>query len=195
MGIFDRPIDSVQGRTLALGELAQLLGVSREAVGEWLKDGLPYRSREGIGGEHAIDSAQAVQWIFARESARRYGESAVQRLARAKAEEVELRLALKRNDLVPFAQIEPAWRTRCLTAAAFLSGQPSRLAGVLETTAGIEAKREVLTQVFREFLHHISGNGEAMQEALDELLQELGEARMTEFIARLCAGAPGWTAA
>lgn len=65
--------------TVSATAFADLLGVHRNSVGNWLKDGLPIARRRGR--EAVLDLAVALQWIRKRDA-----DAADQRLAEATAD-------------------------------------------------------------------------------------------------------------
>ena len=61
----------------------------------------------------------------------------------------------------------------------------SRLAGILEATIGIEAKREVLKKEDADFLTKLGTDGARMQRELAELLEKVSADEAAAFLRRI----------
>ena len=173
------------GKTVNQTELAAIFGRSDVTIWEWQKDGLPMLAQGANGTQNQYDTEACVAWYVAREVAKVSKETQRDRLARLQADLLELDLAERNNTLVPVDQVEPVWQQRVFAAAAFLLGQPSRLAGILEGTAGMEAKREVLRVEFTEFLSKLGVDGDAMQRDVAAFMEKLSAGDAADLIARL----------
>lgn len=185
MRLGERDPRSVQGRPISQAECAELLDVPRETVTLWHAEGLPYTPRAAIGDVNAYDSAKVITWLIRREiAAAAGGERPADRLARAKARLHEIEIEQREGRLVPADQVEPAWEQATMAAAAFMIGRASRLAGILETAAGIEAKRELLRREDHEFLRLLGGRDiDDMCSVFEALLAELPAERRARFLA------------
>lgn len=175
----------MMGKIVNQVELSELLEVSTVTLWEWQGQGLPIQHQGPRGQENAYDVAAVVRWMIEREISRL-------RLRSPREEGIELDNELKRRALaekdrllVPADQIEPVWRGRVLSAAAFLTGQHSRLAGILEATPGVEAKRTVLREQFALFLTRLGVDGARMQNELEQLLGLLPAETAAAFLARI----------
>lgn len=171
-------------------KLADVMGVSDVTIWEWQKEGMPVAVRGERGQANEYETAEVIRWYTGREVKKVQAESPKDRLARLQGDALELELAQKHGTLVPFEQVAPAWNSRCLAGAAFLMGAPSRLAGILETTPGIEAKREVLKREFTQFLTTLGVEGERIQQELDELLAKVSSAEAEAFLRRVAGHEP-----
>lgn len=172
------------GKKVNQTELAEILGVTDVTLWEWQKEGMPIEVRGERGQANLYDSAACIDWRIERELAKRGKETQRDRLTRLQADALERENALKAGTLVPAEEIEPVWRGRIFSASAFLLGQRSRLAGLLEAAPGIEAKRTLLEREFTEFLTRLGVDGAAMQAEVDALLARLSEAEAKELLAR-----------
>jgi phage terminase Nu1 subunit (DNA packaging protein) len=179
------------GTTVNQTELAAIFGVSDVTIWEWQKDGLPMLARGPNGTANQYDTEACIAWYAAREVAKVTKETHRDRLTRLQADALELELEERRAILVPVDQVEPVWQARVFAAAAFLLGQPSRLAGMLEGTPGIEAKREVLRKEFNGFLTKLGVDGEVMQADVQRMLERLSEQDAADLLARLTKGHDG----
>lgn len=136
--------------------LAAMFGVAPKTIVEWQEQGLPIHKRGKPGVPSQYQADECIAWYVAREVAKVQGESPRDRLARLQAEEIELRLAEKRGQLVPTSSIEPMWTAMVGSARGYLRGQSDDLAELMEHTEGVEAKRDLLAETFDEFLQRLS---------------------------------------
>lgn len=167
-------------------ELADILGVTERTLTEWQDHGMPIKSRGARGEENEYDCPVVIAWMIDREvNKRSRAESQRDRLTRLQADAQELELLERKRELLPAGEIEPVWRHRVLSAAAFLAGQHSRLAGILEGTPGVEGKRKVLREEFGQFLNRLGVDGERMQDEVDGLLGRVSEAEAAAFLKRI----------
>ena len=166
-------------------QLAEIVGVSETTLTTWQSEGLPIVTHGARGEDNAYDTAAAITWRIERAVRQLLPESQRDRLTRLQADLMDLQLAEKNKQLVPVDQVEPIWTSRVLAAAAWLQSQPSRLAGILEATPGIEAKRTALRTEFTNFLSTLGVDGERMWQALEDLLGTLTEADREQFLQRI----------
>lgn len=171
-------------------QLADVMGYSDVTIWEWQKDGMPIAKKGERGEANEYETAEVIRWYADRMVKRVRAESPKDRLARLQGDALELDIAQKNGTLVPFEQVEPAWRSRVLAACAFMQGRASRLAGILETTAEIEAKREVLKREDMQFLTLLGEEGERIQQVLDELLAKVSSDEAETFLRRLAGHEP-----
>ena len=169
--------------------LADVLGLTERTLTEWQDEGLPIQARGERGQEHAYDTAEVIAWWIEREMRRARIRTPRDLGIELDNRMKEIALAEKERQLVPVDQIEPVWRGRVLSAAAFLAGQHSRLAGILEATPGVEAKRQVLRSEFGAFLTRLGVAGDLMQDELDKLLAQLPVDTVEAFMRRLAGDA------
>src|SRR5712671_3835692 len=150
------------------GQLAEILGKTDVTIWEWQQETppLPILERGAKGEEHKYDTATVIAWCIDREVRKSSGGSQKDRLARLQGDRLELDLARDRGMLVPADEVKPLWESRVLAAAAFMASRASRLAGILEATPGLEAKRDVLKKEDTEFLKKLGVEGERMQAEL-----------------------------
>ena len=166
--------------------LADVLGTTERTLTEWQDEGLPIEAKGERGEENSYDTAAVIAWHVQR-SLQRAGkaESQRDREARLRGDMLELELALKNNTMVSVDEIRPTWQGRVLAAAFFMMGRQSRLAGILEATPGIEAKRELLKREDADFLTKLGVDGERMQAEVDALLEKLAAGEAAAFLRRL----------
>jgi DNA-binding XRE family transcriptional regulator len=175
------------GKRVNQAELAEILGVSHTTLWNWGKEGIPIDVEGDSGLSHEYDTAKVIAWQIAREVAKAGKPKTVRdQLAEVELELKQLDLGERKEILVPTSEVEPAWKMRVLSSAAFLMGAPSRLAGILEATDGVEAKRQVLKQEFAAFLTKLSGaDGERMQKEVEDLLEKVSGVEAEAFLRRI----------
>lgn len=184
------------GKVVNKAELEALLGVSHTTLTEWQEQGLPIEKRGERGQENKYDVPAVIRWMIDREVKKASRETQRDRLTRLQADRIEREELVAQGELVPAGEIEPTWKHRVLSAAAFLAGQHSRLAGILEATPGVEAKRKVLRTEFSQFLTRLGVDGERMQDEVEALLGRVAENEAAAFMKRIAGvDAPGATKA
>lgn len=167
-------------------ELSELLNVTERTLTDWQDDGLPIANRGVRGQEHQYDTVAVVRWLTERAEAKaRAAETAYDRLARTRADRLEMQVASERGGLVPTADVEPMWRMRVLATAIFMRGRDARLAALLQLAPGIEAKREILKREDAAFLAFIGTRGRCLQTEVETLLAQLAAADAEAFLRRV----------
>jgi hypothetical protein len=170
-------------------ELAEIHGVATVTVNNWQEDGMPVLRHGERGLSNEYDVPTTIEWRVARE--RRKTESQRDRLTRLQADELEQRIAVNNRELIPAGEIAPTWTARVLTAAAYMASRQSRLAGLLEATPGVEAKRNLLKQEDAGFLTRLGVHGERMQQTLDALFEKLSPSEAAAFMRAIAGTDPG----
>lgn len=148
------------GKTVNKAELSEILGVSERSLTEWQDEDppMPIEKRADLRGQsHEYDTAKVILWLRQRDLRVAGIESARDRLANLQAEEIELRLAEKRGQLVPTDKVEPMWNAMVSAARSYLRAEVNRLAQLLNHIDGIEARRDLLAETFDAFLTKLSG--------------------------------------
>lgn len=137
-------------------ELSDVTGVSTVTLTEWQKQGMPMIQREQNGMANQYETTQVISWMIAREVGKILNETQKDRLARLQGDKVEIEIAEKMAKLIPVEQIGPAWESMVSSARAFLRAEPDRLAHILEVTEGVDGKRDLIAEIFDEFLRKLS---------------------------------------
>ncbi len=137
-------------------QIAEVFGVAPKTIVEWQEQGFPIgkQGKRGVASEY--DTVAVIAWYVQRELDKVGVEGVRDRLARLQADEVEMRIAEKRGLLIPVDQIEPAWVALVTSARSYLRAEPDRLAHLMESMDGIDAKRDMLADTFDEFLTKLS---------------------------------------
>lgn len=141
-------------------ELSEVTGVSQVTLWNWKKEGMPVVRSGENGQEDQYDTVQVIDWMLAREAAKYKQEGEKDRLARLQGDKIELELAELRAELVPASKIEPAWTSIAMAVRQALLPLGVRLAPLLETTSGIDAKRALIDEEVREALLKLSRHGD-----------------------------------
>jgi len=142
------------GRVVGQERIADIFGVAPKTIVAWQEEGFPIAHRGSPGIPSEYESAECIRWLVDRELAKIRTESANDRLARVRADAIEMDNAERRGLLIPADMLEPklkatvvAARTRCLDAV-------SRLARDLP--ADIPTREAMLQHEFEVFLHALA---------------------------------------
>lgn len=165
------------GKLVNKRELSEIVGVAERTLTTWQQDGMPIAAKRGRGASGGYDTEQVINWMIARQVGKIEDESPKDRLSRLQGDKVEIEIAEKLKELVPVAEIEPAWFSMVASAKSFLRSQPDRLAQLLEVTDGVEAKRDLIAETFDDALRKLAEYEptEDADEAGDEDIQPASE--------------------
>jgi phage terminase Nu1 subunit (DNA packaging protein) len=144
------------GKIVNKRDLALIVGVSERTLTEYQREGLPLQTDGARGASNAYDTEQVIRWLVMREKSKPENESQRDRLARLQGDKVEMEMAVAAGQLVPVAEIQPAWLAMVSSAKSYLRAEPDRLAQLLDVTDGVDAKRDLLLDTFDEFLRKLS---------------------------------------
>lgn len=144
------------GKIVNKRDLSDIIGVSERTLTDWQHDGLPVQYSGERGESNQYDTEQVISWMIARSVGKVLSETQKDRLARLQGDKVEIEIAEKMAKLIPVEQIGPAWESMVSSARSFLRAEPDRLAHLLEVTEGVDAKRDLIAEIFDEFLRKLS---------------------------------------
>jgi transcriptional regulator with XRE-family HTH domain len=144
------------GRQVNQRELAEIVGVTDVTLWNWQKSGLPILVETENGLANRYDTEAVISWMIGRELQKVGAESTKTRLERLQGDRLQLELDEKAGKLIPASEIEPAWAAMVMSARSFLRAESDRLAFLLDSMEGVEAKRDLLTETFDEFLRKLS---------------------------------------
>lgn len=134
--------------------IADLFGVSRETIDNWQQQGMPVDVRGGPGVPSEYDSERCVRWLVERELGKVRTESPADRLARVKADAIEMDNAERRGQLIPADLLEPKLKAAFVAAREkFLDAVP-RLAR--ELPAELSAREAMLQGELEAFLARLA---------------------------------------
>ena len=163
-------------------QLADFLGFSEPSLTAWQGEDPPMPVlRHGVSGsENEYSSADVVTWLVERTRRKACTTTPRDRLYLADAELREIELAHKRGELVPAADVEGHWAGLVLGARKALLALPGPLAQRLETSPGVDSKRQVLREEIDRALADL---------ATGDDLERLFEEYVARFVRRVAAAA------
>lgn len=133
-------------------QIAAMFGVAPKTIVEWQDQGMPIAKRGSPGVPSEYSATACIGWYVERELAKVRTESPADRLARVKADSIEMDNAERRKQLIPADQLEPKLRAAMVLARERFMDQPQRLGRELagKPAADIET---ALQAAFEELLH------------------------------------------
>lgn len=141
-------------------QLADIVGVTEQALTNWQKEGLPvaaYADKNGLANEY--DTVAVIRWLVQRELERLNKEKPRDRLDRVKAELAELERDEKLGQLAPAALFERAWADHILAARTEFLTLPEQLAIELSATAGVEIDPDAIASHINKALEKLANYG------------------------------------
>lgn len=144
------------GKQVNQRELSEILGVTQVTLWQWQKDGMPLLLASENGKANQYDTEQVIAWWIAREVSKVQTETPKDRLARLQGDRVQREMDILDRRLIPVEEIEPAWLAMVQSARSYLRAEPDRLAHLLDVTDGVDAKRDLLSETFDEFLRKLA---------------------------------------
>lgn len=136
-------------------QIADMMGVARQTIVQWQEDGFPVAVQGGPGTPSKYESAACIRWLVDREVRKVQAESPKDRLYRLQADDLELKLAEKRGQLVQAAAIEPGMKAAVVAARERIRNEPARLAAKLEGQ-DLAAREATLRDLFDEVLRKLA---------------------------------------
>lgn len=142
-------------RIIGQEQIAALFGVAPKTIVEWQEAGFPIALRGSPGIPSEYESDACINWLVAREVRKACTETPSDRLARVKADQIEMANMKERGLLIPAAEIEPRMTGAIVAAREQLRGDAGPLArrAVGKTAEEIEA---MLCESFDAFLTELS---------------------------------------
>lgn len=142
-------------RIIGQDQIADLFGVAPKTIVEWQEAGFPIAVRGGPGVPSEYESESCINWLIGREVRKVQAETPRDRLFRLQAEEMEIKLAKERGQLIPASLLEPALRAVVVAARQMLRQMPVRLAAEMEGTNRTR-REELLRAAVDVFLTKLS---------------------------------------
>lgn len=153
-------------RIVSQAALADLFGVTDTTIQDWQsRPGFPVTKAGAAFDAYEYDSAQVIAWFVAWKASER-GESPTDRLARVRADAIEMDNATRRRLLIPADQLEPKLKAAMVAAREAWRNEPQRLAREVQGRAAQEAE-ELLAAAFDAFLVRLA-NWNAGEEEVDD---------------------------
>lgn len=150
-------------RIIGQSQLAAMFGVTEKTIVEWQDEGMPVELRGQAPRPNEYLAADCIRWYVDREVRKVRAESPRDRVFRLQAEDLELKLAEKRGQLVPTAMIEPKLRAAIVAAREHLMGERRRIAAL----AVGKSEQEVLALLEKAFSDTLRRLAEWRQEPVE----------------------------
>ncbi|HSD36098.1 MAG TPA: terminase small subunit [Rhodocyclaceae bacterium] len=136
--------------------IADVFGVAPKTIVEWQNQGMPIAQRGSPGVPSHYDSKACIAWKIEIELRKVRSETPADRLARVKADGLEMDNFERKGLLVPAEQIEPKIAAAMVLAREQMQDEPARLARAVAGKPVAEAE-ELIGKVFDAFLMRMSG--------------------------------------
>lgn len=142
-------------RIVGQEQIAEVFGVAPKTIVEWQGDGFPVAVRGGPGVPSEYETEACINWLVDREVKKVQAETPRDKLYRLQSDEIELRLAKERGQLIPATLLEPRLRAVVVAARQMWRQAPTRLAAEMEGTTRTR-REELLRTEFDAFLSKLS---------------------------------------
>lgn len=167
--VFARPVIRRLGRIVNKKELAQIFGVSVQAVDGWISRGCPYVEKGRALEGYKFDSSVVAEWrtqLAISDALIGKGEGdgdedlAARRKLEAEASLAELKLARETGQLIAMSDVESTWMKLIGNARAKLLSIPAKTAPLAHTAETIEEAQSAIELAIHEALNELAeGNG------------------------------------
>lgn len=141
-------------RIVGQESIAAVFGVAPKTIVEWQEAGFPVAQRGGPGVPSEYESSECIQWLVDREVKKVQAESPRDRLFRLQAEDLEMKLAERRGELIPADSIEPKLSAAVVAAREAFLSEPERLSMLVQGRTREDAA-SIIRQAFEAFLTRI----------------------------------------
>lgn len=125
-------------------ELAAVFGISERTLTEYQKAGLPMEYNADRGASNHYDTEKVHAWLLEQAMRKIMRESPKDRLDRVKADEIELRLAERLEQVAPADQFERAWADHIAAARIELLTMPDIVVSEIHALHGIAVDRDLI---------------------------------------------------
>lgn len=141
-------------RIVGQERIAAVFGVAPKTIVDWQEQGFPIALRGSPGIPSEYDTPACIAWLVDRELKKIQAESPNDRLARVRADSIEMDNAERRGLLIRADQLEPKLKAAFVAAReAWLDAVP-RLSR--ELPADLQAREELLQAEFEAFLNRLA---------------------------------------
>lgn len=141
-------------RIVGQERIAEVFGVAPKTIVAWQEEGFPIAQRGSPGIPSEYESADCIRWYVDREVKKVQTETPNDRLARVKADSIEMDNAERRGQLIPAELLEPKLKAAFVAAREkFLDAVP-RLARELPVELG--AREAMLQGELEAFLARLA---------------------------------------
>jgi len=153
-------------RIVGQERVAEVFGVAPKTIVDWQEQGFPIAFRGGPGVPSEYESAECIRWYVEREVKKVQSESPNDRLARVKADAIEMDNAERRGLLILAELLEPKLKAAFVAAREkFLDAVP-RLARDLP--AEIDGREAMLQAEFEALLTRMAAWSKADDDEGDD---------------------------
>lgn len=141
-------------RIVGQERIAEVFGVAPKTIVVWQEDGFPVALRGGPGVPSEYESADCIRWYVDREVRKVQNETPNDRLARVKADSIEMDNAERRGQLIPADLLEPKLKAAFVAAREKWLDAVPRL--VREIPEDMAAREAMLQAEFEGFLARLA---------------------------------------
>lgn len=141
-------------RVVSIQSIADLFGVTPATIHSWQGDGFPVEVRGAPGIPSEFDTVRCIRWLVDREMDKALADSPNNRLARAKADAIEMDNAERRSKLIPAGLLEPKLKAFFVDAREMWLDVLPRL--VRELPSDVTAREAMLQSEIEAFLARLS---------------------------------------
>lgn len=164
------------GKIVNRKDLSDILGVTPQTLGNWLKEGLPVVQDNGTNAGKLYDCSEVIDWLVSRRAGSNGGgvnqKNQEVRLTKERADNLEIKNAILRREYAPISVVSAVLSKVGAQISATLDSLPlnmKRKIPSLTTTDLDIAKREVI-----KCQNAASQIDEALSRALDDVFKEAG---------------------
>lgn len=148
-------------------EAARLLSVSARSVDRFVDEGMPVARRGKAGRAAAYDVRACFAWYLEREKASLVGEDVSPQKARAlldlrRREELELKLQVRRGELMPIAEVARDFADFAVSVKARLRRIPDAVADRVVAAEGPHAVKALLLTEIDAALEELAAKADAL---------------------------------
>lgn len=153
-------------QTFSMNELAGLMGVTRQTIDRWLKQGCPFveRADRDRGREWALSLPAVIEWREKLAVERAIGDTskldideARRRKTAAEAALAELELTKQRGEVVALSVVATVIGDQLSACKARLLSIPTKVSPLVATATNVQECRDLLDGAVREALDEITG--------------------------------------
>lgn len=136
--------------------LASILGISERSLTAWQVEGMPVQLAGARGKGNRYSTKAVIDWRIARELEKATARTPRDQVAIRQARLLDLEIAEREGDLIPRAEIRPAWIESTAAARQSLRALPSSLAPLLAQMQGADPMRDLLDDAIEEVLKRLA---------------------------------------
>jgi phage terminase Nu1 subunit (DNA packaging protein) len=154
------------GKIVNKRELAEVFGVSPQAIDGWLSRGCPVLEKGAPLVGYKFDTAAVAEWRAEQRVSEAIGgnkpasqEDAFQRKTAAEAALAELKLARELGQLVTLEDVERVWQNLAAMCRARMLAIPSNIARLAFSAESVDEARAIIENAIHEALNELAAAG------------------------------------